>query len=908
MHSLLFVAAASLLAQESEPFIHPEQIAWVRNIEDARALSTAENRPMLVAINVDGESASDRIVEERYRDPDFVAWTRRFVCVVGHPLRHSPRDHDESGRRLSCPRLGSVTCGEHMALEPLLFDAYLGGDRVSPRHALILPDGTKSFDLFLLFDMEELDTALEKSAVDAPPDSTANAWFSVHDEPNVFYDQLAGARASWQREMFETFAGDPETRGLALDLVRAIGRVGNAGSVEALRVILQAAPPSRELLDAALEAAQTRGFERELGWFAFQLQNSAGPHPGSPTLGDDRAFLPLLARTIGQDRPVRFALGSYAAMGDERDRVSARASLALAVSPEETTRIEAAIEDAGGPVEIADLLRLGLEMSREPTPPSTIPVEPMRTQDELVDELTAAERGLTGHESDPDAAKRFGLANLALARARIESSGPDIGLLLQDADSWLERAARVSPDDALLALERSRTAYYLTRFEDQARIAGELLARSKPRRPTLESALRAVSRFDAWGSGTASGRAEVERAVPLVSDEISCEALRWIADAHARLLGQSIDDRPLEALTAVRASRPMATVCASVFAKDTDFQGLATYLRASGLTRSCLATVRTGLERFPESNILRDLLRDVLVAHGRPDILVETADWLAGLHPESAACAWYAGYARVLSAEWARRGERADGAIRDYDEATRLFTTSIRLEPAFGDSAGHYLAMSELGRGFAHRLAGRKQDAADCLARAIAIRPAIGDARDGLDREALDLVDAVLEWTEAGSSPVNTIAFADALSRAVPAEARWLRAIADTALREGLRADGRSTRKMRIPAAFRVPGDPEETEEPTELGDRWFGESIEIAARARALSDDPTSRQYEAQSRTLHAERLLVRGRESEAWPLLVEAARLLEEPAQTGETAIDVALRLRARLGDARPVPRPGR
>lgn len=908
MLSSLLVFAAFSFAQESEPLVPRDQIAWQRDLEDALALSKAENRPMLVAINLDGESSSDRIVEERYRDPEFVAWTRRFVCVVGHPLRHAPRDHDDAGRRVVCPRLGSVTCGEHVALEPLLFDAYLGGDRVSPRHAVIQPDGTRTLDLFLLFDMRELDKALEKAGANAPSDPTEDGWFSVHEERSVFYDQIAGARASWQRDMFETWVRDPENRESALDFVHAIGRAGNAGSVEALRLVMQAAPAAKSLVDAVSEAAKARGFERELGACALQVVNSAGPYPGSPSLGVDRAWLPLLARAGAQERAGQVALGSFASMGDTRDRTAARASLESAVSPEEMSRIDAAIRTAGGPVEVEDLLRLGLELAREAAPPSTIPADVARTQDELVDELTAAERALNGRESDPESAVRFGLANLALARARIDTNGPDIGLLLQDANTWLERAARDRPDDALLAFERARTAYYLSRFDDQVSIAEKVLQRSKSNGATLENAKRALERFEAWGSGTASGRAEIEHALPMLADEYSCEALRWIADAKARRTVESPGDRARDVASAIEACRPMAIVCASVFAKDTDYQSLSTYLRAQGLTRSCLATLRTGLQRFPESNLLRDLTRDVLVAGGRPDILVETADWLAELNPESATSAWYAGYAWFLRAEWARRGECADTAIRDYDEATRRFTTSVALQPGYAESAGHYLALSELGRGFAHRLAGRKQDAADCLARALEMRPAIGDVRDGLDREALDLVDAVLEWTESGPSPVNTIALADALSRAVPGEARWLRAIADTALREGLRDDGRSTRRIPIPAAFRAPGDPDDVEEPTRLGDRWFEESIEVAARAHVLTDDETSRKYEAQSRTLHAERLLLRGRDAEAEPLLVEAARLLDEPAQAGETPVDLALRLRARLGDARPVVRPGR
>src|SRR5262245_6311708 len=38
------------------------QIQWQRDLEDALTLAKTENRPLLIAINLDGESASDRIV------------------------------------------------------------------------------------------------------------------------------------------------------------------------------------------------------------------------------------------------------------------------------------------------------------------------------------------------------------------------------------------------------------------------------------------------------------------------------------------------------------------------------------------------------------------------------------------------------------------------------------------------------------------------------------------------------------------------------------------------------------------------------------------------------------------------------------------------------------------------------
>src|SRR5262245_40007185 len=151
------------------------QILWQRSLEDALAISKAENRPILVAVNMDGESACERIVRERYRDPKFVAWTRSFVCVIASAFRHAPRDHDDQGARIACPRLGEVTCGEHIALEPVLYDRFLGGERIAPRHALILTDGTKSFDLFLLFDLRDLDKKLEESVKLAPPPAATPA-------------------------------------------------------------------------------------------------------------------------------------------------------------------------------------------------------------------------------------------------------------------------------------------------------------------------------------------------------------------------------------------------------------------------------------------------------------------------------------------------------------------------------------------------------------------------------------------------------------------------------------------------------------------------------------------------------------------------------------------------------------
>src|SRR5690606_13239529 len=126
-------------------------------------------RPILLAVNMDGESASDRIVNEQYRDPAFVAASRNYVCVVASLFRHNPRDFDDQGRRIPCPRLGCITCGEHIVNEPAMFKQLLAdGERVAPRHAVIAPDGKKAWDLSLNFDLTDIDRALIATSQPSP--------------------------------------------------------------------------------------------------------------------------------------------------------------------------------------------------------------------------------------------------------------------------------------------------------------------------------------------------------------------------------------------------------------------------------------------------------------------------------------------------------------------------------------------------------------------------------------------------------------------------------------------------------------------------------------------------------------------------------------------------------------------
>lgn len=160
-------------APTAEDWQKPVLIQWQRTWQDAVRLSQETKKPLLVCVNMDGEIASEHYAGIRYRDPEVAKLFEPYVCVMASVYRHTPSDYDAAGRRIVCPRLGCVTCGEHMALEPLVFQKFLDGKRISPRHIMVELDGSESYDVFYTWDVASVLTTLkdgiEKRAVQALP-------------------------------------------------------------------------------------------------------------------------------------------------------------------------------------------------------------------------------------------------------------------------------------------------------------------------------------------------------------------------------------------------------------------------------------------------------------------------------------------------------------------------------------------------------------------------------------------------------------------------------------------------------------------------------------------------------------------------------------------------------------------
>jgi hypothetical protein len=151
----------------------PVQIRWQRTWQDAVRLSQATKKPLLVCVNMDGEIASEHYAGIRYRDPEIAKLYEPYVCVIASVYRHNPRDYDEQGHRIPCPRFGCVTCGEHMAIEPVVYEKFLDGKRIAPRHIMVELDGSETYDVFYMWDtasvFKAIDDGIKNRKIQAPP-------------------------------------------------------------------------------------------------------------------------------------------------------------------------------------------------------------------------------------------------------------------------------------------------------------------------------------------------------------------------------------------------------------------------------------------------------------------------------------------------------------------------------------------------------------------------------------------------------------------------------------------------------------------------------------------------------------------------------------------------------------------
>ncbi|RMH05074.1 MAG: hypothetical protein D6702_01325 [Planctomycetota bacterium] len=216
-------------APTAEDWARPCLIHWQRTWEDAVAVSKETGKPILVCVNMDGEIASEHWAGIRYRSPETAKLFEPYVCVIASVYRHNPRDYDDQGRRIECPRFGTVTCGEHIWIEPLLFGRYFEGRRVAPRHIMVELDQSEVYDVYYAWDTASVEQAIEEGIsrrkFQPPP---------PHRGDRSLLEKVASRDSADREEVERAFlAGDAELRRA---LITAAGEVEGEPPLDLLRL------------------------------------------------------------------------------------------------------------------------------------------------------------------------------------------------------------------------------------------------------------------------------------------------------------------------------------------------------------------------------------------------------------------------------------------------------------------------------------------------------------------------------------------------------------------------------------------------------------------------------------------------------------------------------------------------
>jgi hypothetical protein len=696
---------------DDEQRAKPPLVKWQRSLDDALELQKKTGQPLLICVNMDGEPASETLAWYRYRDPEFAKLTEGFVPLIVSPDRHTPIDHDDRGRRRPDPRFGRVLESEHAEIEPVLYERYFNGTRVAPRHVGIAPDGSTLFDIYLTNDLTQIDRALAQHGVAAPPAPSVE-----EDTPRDLTEVLQSPDAS-DREAVEGFLIEGTWR----DAFEAASR-----SIDSKRTVQHP-----ELLRLALRHEDARVVRQAL-WTAVR---EFGRVP-SDLVGE-------VFRASAAHPELRGVL--IGACGREQR---------LAKTPEAQARARRwflAFEGLAQPSQIVDLERwraaFAEQQSYAPPAVGTDQLDALLEElDSLQGELSAAPR---------DAALRLRVAELSLHVARILlASGQDPSIALEEAyanaqaaETAGESSGRAAGVQAWVAYQQSEMAAAvghgaralpaLAREGDPALAFDVLHAFAQARAREIYDAMTAGEGFEpAWVADVRDAY-EALLAHPGATEKQAVELLGFLGALDARAEQSDVARRAVQRFP---LSADLHSWLRTVVLRDVGADGLEL---AYGIDQSRLNRTAPG----------------ATAQSTKIDI-----EWI----PESAQAGyiWFYGLAALVAAERQVGNGNPEAALSAYGRCVMVMLASQESEPAYADSALHYVCLARSGEARLLAEAKRWDEASRAISEGLRRRVTSASIADGLGNTPTQNAHFVLARMQGAGLPDQAKALRDELTAA----------------------------------------------------------------------------------------------------------------------------------------------
>ncbi len=625
---------AMWFAPTAEDWKKPCLVTWQRSYEDALAVAKETGKPILICVNMDGEIASEHYAGVRYRQPDIAALYEPYVTVIASVYRHTPRDYDEEGRRILCPRFGSVTCGEHIAIEPGLFEQFFDDKRIAPRHIAVEleRESAEMYDVYYAWDTDTIFTALREGVANRPPPRELRG-----DRP--FAERVTSRDVADREAVEEAYlAGDRAVR----------------------RALLQSAVAHADAAPTDLLRLAVFGFDAELARLARQaLAESSDP---------SAIDLILAALRVPMEPEERDALiAALDRIGETSPRARTLAAVQRGLSGSSS-----AVDVEGWSKALADV-----------APPPAV------ESYELASRLS--QRAQVSETREGDASARLELAEAFLALALDPATGRDYAsLLFEDARRSAREARELGGAGWRVSSVLALAAHHLGDATRALTCAEEAVASLLPANPGALQRAPSAPSDDASKAEALPPDAEspTTAAVLALFAEARRKAIfravrekekwpsQWLADVHAA--------------HSVLARHPFGTDLQG--AAHYDF-----LIWLGGFARA-ERVLDDGLARFPDSWALHERLRRrILAQQGVGGLEAAYAERLAAPDaPQN--LAWYAGYAALVAAEFHRRAGADDEALAAYDRGIALYERAALANPGARATVDHYVALALAGR------------------------------------------------------------------------------------------------------------------------------------------------------------------------------------------------------------------
>ena len=321
-------------------------VVWQHSLEEALAKAKTENKPLFLAVNMDGERANDVLATQTYQERVFQELSLRTVNALA-----SAQEHSALGK--PCPRFDGLECMDHRRTDTEARTQVLKPDAegsvVAPQHVWLGPDGKVLLSVPYSVTLEELAWCMVTAILEVDPKSDVKMPANARSPRRLLLGAVFDPATSG-----DGLADRPPTRQEVLDLIKELkkGWMGLERAGDSRRLLMSDEP---EALDFVRQ--QLRG---SVGSF---LGGGGGGGKGGGGGGgggrDGGSFHAQILHQIGIVSPPAYWEIAAESLGnsDQRVRIESAVALEQLAAPEALKALNTALMKEDDPAVKKDLLR-----------------------------------------------------------------------------------------------------------------------------------------------------------------------------------------------------------------------------------------------------------------------------------------------------------------------------------------------------------------------------------------------------------------------------------------------------------------------------------------------------------------------------------------------------------------------